>query len=70
MLEDINYMEKIVDKSKGVKTNVNSNKIQADGEKMEKKKISDLLAEFAREEERENSIVVNDEEPIVKRFSV
>ena len=70
MLEDINYMEKIVDKSKGVKTNVNPAKIQVEGEKMEKKKISDLLAEFAREEEMENGIVVNDEEPIVKRFSV
>ena len=57
-----------MDKSKGVKQNVNSTKIKAEGEK---KKISDLLEEFSREEEMENSIIVNDEEsPIVKRFSV
>ena len=57
-----------MDKSKGVKQNVNSTKIKAEGEK---KKISDLLDEFSREEEIENRVVVNDEEsPIVKRFSV
>ena len=62
-------MEKIVDKSKDVKTNVNSTEIIADDEKMEKKKLSDLLAEFSRKEEMENSKVVNDEETMVKRFS-
>ena len=57
-----------MDKSKGVKKNVNSTKIKVEGEK---KKISDLLDEFSREEEMDNSLVVNDEEStIVKRFSV
>ena len=58
-----------MDKSKDVKTNVNSTEIIADDEKMEKKKLSDLLAEFSRKEEMENSKVVNDEETMVKRFS-
>ena len=61
-------MEKIVDKSKDVKSDVNSTEIKADYQKMEKKKLSDLLDEFSSEE-MQNSIVVNDEETMVKRFS-
>ena len=61
-------MEKIVDKSKDVKSDVNSTEIKADYQKIEKKKLSDLLDEFSSKE-MQNSIVVNDEETMVKRFS-
>ena len=67
-LQDESYIKKVVDKSKGIKTNVKSEKRKGNGLK---KNISELLDEFSKDEEPEikQDISISKESTIVKRFS-